>query len=177
MQYGGTTIDSNGVTVRLTGMRVDAGFFDLLGLKPLLGRFGTPEEDAAGRDRVLVLTQSFWEAHFGADRGVIGREVRLGGEPCTIIGVAPRAAEVLDVHTRFFTLFGAQPHEMHPMNARYLGKTTLFGRLKPRVSRDAGWSSCGGSTKVFSRSMRRRRCVRISNRRVIASRSNLWVQR
>ncbi len=137
MQYAGTTIDEDGSPRRLAGMRVNAGFFDFFGMKPLLGRFGTAEEDAQGRDQVVVLTQSFWEAHFDADAAVIGREVRLGGEPLTIIGVAPRRVEGLDPYTRFFKPFEPRPEEVDPLGARYRGRTTLFGRLKPGVSRSA----------------------------------------
>ncbi len=135
MQYVGTTIEEDGSPQRLTGMRVNAGFFDFLGVKPLLGRFGTAEEDAVGRDKVVVLTRSFWEAHFAADPAAIGREVRLGGEPLTIIGVAPRSVEGLDPYTRFFKPFEPRPEEIDPLAARYRGRTTLFGRLNAGVSR------------------------------------------
>jgi Acidobacterial duplicated orphan permease len=149
MHYVGTTIDEDGSPRRLAGMRVNAGFFDFLGVKPLLGRFGTAEEDAVGRDKVVVLTRSFWEAHFAADPAVIGREVRLGGEPLTIIGVAPRSVEGLDPYTRFFKPFEPRPEEIDPLAARYRGKTTLFGRLKPGVSRAAALEQLNAIEKGF----------------------------
>lgn len=136
MRYAGTTMDEDTTPLRVTGMRVNAGFFDLLGVQPLLGRFGTAEEDAVGKDRVLVLTRSFWETRFNADPNIIGQTVRFGGEPWTIIGVAPRSVEVLDRYTMFFKPFEPLPNE-EDARARYTGKTILFGRLNPGVTRVA----------------------------------------
>ncbi|ACB76436.1 ABC transporter permease [Opitutus terrae] len=136
MRYAGTTLDDETMPQRVMGMRVNAGFFDLLGVRPLLGRFGMPEEDAIGADHVLVLTRTFWESHFNADPNVIGRVVRLGGEPWTIIGVAPRSVEVLDRYTQFFKPFEPLPNEVDP-RARYAGRVLVFGRLKPDVTRSA----------------------------------------
>lgn len=133
MRYAGTTIGEETVPERVFGMRVNAGFFDFFGVQPVLGRFGTAEEDVAGRDRVLVLAQHFWESRFQADPGVIGRIVRLGGEPWTIIGVAPRSLEVLDIHTQFFKPFESLANE-EDTQTRYTGRVTLFGRLKPGVT-------------------------------------------
>jgi predicted permease len=134
MRYAGITIGEDDKPQRIAGMRVNAGFFDLLGVKPLLGRFGSAEEDAVGRDHVLVLTRSFWQSQFNSDPTVIGRVVRLSGERWTIIGVAPHSVEVLSPHTQFFKPFESVDGEEDP-RARYAGKTVLFGRLKPGVTR------------------------------------------
>lgn len=134
MRYAGTTLEDENGTQRVTGMRVKAGFFDFFGVRPLLGRFGLPDEDVVGRDRVLVLTRTMWESRFNADPRVIGRVVRLGGEPWTIIGVAPRSVEVLDPYTMFFKPYESVAGE-ESAPRRYDGKSVLFGRLKPGVSR------------------------------------------
>lgn len=133
MQYFGTTIGEETTPERGTGMRVDAGFFPLLGLRPVVGRFATAEEDAVGRDRVLVLTETFWRTRYGADPHVVGRSVRMGGEPWTIIGVAPRSVEGLDPNTMFFKPFERVAAEELP-NARYRARTIVYGRLKAGVS-------------------------------------------
>jgi predicted permease len=69
------------------GDAVSGGYFMLAGVPPRLGRVITlaDEGDAA---RVVVLSESFWQTHFGADPSVIGRTVRLGGTPFEIVGVA-----------------------------------------------------------------------------------------
>jgi predicted permease len=72
------------------GAMVSANYFDLLGIRPFLGRYFLPEEDeAAGRTPVAVLSYSFWRSDFGADREVLGRTVKLNSVATTIIGVAP----------------------------------------------------------------------------------------
>jgi predicted permease len=67
-----------------------AGFFPLLGVRPAVGRFFGPSEDRPGdARRVAVLGHLEWEGRFAGDSSVIGRTVRIGGEPYTVVGVAP----------------------------------------------------------------------------------------
>jgi predicted permease len=68
-----------------------AGFFGLLGVQPLRGRFFTPDEDnTASPAQVVVLGEAIWRAQFGADESIIGKAVTLNREPYTVVGVAPR---------------------------------------------------------------------------------------
>ena len=65
-------------------------YFPLLDVGPVLGRVIRPDEGESGRaDAVVVLGYSTWQRRFGGDRSVIGEIVRLNGQPCTIVGVAP----------------------------------------------------------------------------------------
>lgn len=123
------TIGEESTPVRAWSAQVTADLFKLLEVEPLIGRFFTAEEQASGRDRVLVLTQTFWETHYLADREIVGREVRLGGEPFTIVGVAPRRLEALDAQIRFFKPYEETKWRTEP-EARYRVEPTLFGRLK-----------------------------------------------
>jgi predicted permease len=69
---------------------VSAGFFDVLGVKPRLGRFFRPGEDRSpGGNPVLVVSERLWRNRFGADPSVVGREVSLNRRAFTIVGVAP----------------------------------------------------------------------------------------
>ncbi len=141
MQYFGTTIGET-LPERGTGMRVDAGFFPLLGLQPLVGRFGAPKEDVEGRDRVLVLTETFWRSRYGSDPSVVGQSLRVNGEPWTVIGVAPKSVEVLDPYTMFFKPFERLASEENP-RARFGSRTVVYGRLKPGVSLEAAQAQLG----------------------------------
>jgi putative ABC transport system permease protein len=78
--------------VRVSSARVTASFFPLLGVPPLLGRTFLPEDEQPGRDRVVLLTEAPWRAHFGGDPRVVGTTVLLDGEPRTLVGVVPAAA-------------------------------------------------------------------------------------
>jgi len=76
---------------QVTGQLVNANYFDVLGVKPALGRFFLPDEDTKpGGNNVAVLSYSLWTDKFGSDRKVIGREVTFNATPFTVIGVAPK---------------------------------------------------------------------------------------
>jgi len=68
---------------------VSAGFFETLGVKPLLGRGLAPDEDRPGRSHVVVLSYRFWQEHFGGSRGIVGQNLALDGANYLISGVMP----------------------------------------------------------------------------------------
>lgn len=74
---------------RVSVSQVTASFFDVMRVKPLVGRTFVPEDEAGEGRRVLLLSYAVWEQRFGADRQVIGQSVRLNGEPFLVAGVMP----------------------------------------------------------------------------------------
>jgi len=68
---------------------VSAGFFETLGVKPLLGRGLAPDEDRPGRSHVVVLSYRFWQEHFAGSRGIVGQNLALDGANYLIAGVMP----------------------------------------------------------------------------------------
>lgn len=74
--------------------RVSDGYFELLGVSPLLGREFTPVEARPEGPQAALLSEALWRRRFGARRGVIGQVVELGGVPHTVVGVIPDGAEV-----------------------------------------------------------------------------------
>lgn len=74
---------------RILAANVSAGFHDTLGVAPLLGRAFTAEEFRPGANNVVLLSHAFWLQHYGADRGVLGRTLRLDGATVEIVGVMP----------------------------------------------------------------------------------------
>ena len=118
---------------RLTGARTTTDFFDVLGIKPLIGQFFTAEHQLPATDKVIVLTQSFWQMHFREDPGVIGKTARLDGETFTILGVAPRALEAFNAKVRFLRPMSWDPARINP-NGRHSNGPQLFARLKPGVA-------------------------------------------
>jgi len=84
-------LSADGKTVQIWTSYVTGDFFEMLGIKPALGRFILPSEGkVAGADPVLVLSYSYWQAHFDGDPNIIGKKVAVNGQPVTIIGVAPK---------------------------------------------------------------------------------------
>jgi putative ABC transport system permease protein len=86
------TLEGRGDAAMLTAAAVDAGYFDVLGVRPVLGRaFGAAETEPSRGD-VVLLGHGLWQSRFGGDAGVIGRRVRLSGyqhEERLVIGVMP----------------------------------------------------------------------------------------
>ncbi|HKQ91433.1 MAG TPA: ABC transporter permease, partial [Blastocatellia bacterium] len=74
---------------RLSGATVSPNFFDVVGVRPQLGRAFQTGEDEAGRNRVALLSHRLWQRVFGGDAGVVGKEIPLNGENYTVIGVMP----------------------------------------------------------------------------------------
>ncbi len=69
--------------------RVTGGFFDVLGVRPFLGRTLSPADDSAGSELVLVLTHGLWQSRYGGALDVIGRRVTLNDQRFVIVGVMP----------------------------------------------------------------------------------------
>ncbi|HKQ74108.1 MAG TPA: ABC transporter permease [Blastocatellia bacterium] len=80
-------LTGDGEAERLTFGRASAGFFPLLGVEPLLGRNFHLEEDQAGGQRVVLLSQELWRRRFGSDPNIIGKTVTLDGAGFLIVGV------------------------------------------------------------------------------------------
>jgi MacB-like periplasmic core domain len=88
-QMNGLNVDGN--TTPIWTNYVTGDFFELLGIRPALGRFILPSEGrVAGADPVLVISYSFWQTKFGGDAHIIGKRVSINRHPVTIIGVAPQ---------------------------------------------------------------------------------------
>ena len=87
----GSTVNltSNGQPKRLQGGYITHDFFRALGVSPVLGRDFLPEEDRAGVDKAVLISDALWRSDFGANPGVIGQAVRVNGRPGTIVGVMP----------------------------------------------------------------------------------------
>ena len=86
--------DPQSATQLKLGLAVDTDFFDVLGVKPALGRAFRPDED---RSPVVVLSDALWQSQFARDRAVVGRTVKLSKVDFTIIGVAPATFPSLDL--------------------------------------------------------------------------------
>ena len=131
-------LTGRGEPLQVSSARVSANFFDLLGVKPQLGRFFVPNEGQPAGKPVIVISDGLWHSRFGGDPGVISQTIALDGTPCDIIGVLPAGVQFpflapADVWTpRYFehSLFTTQRLRM---GVSYL---TIIGRLRPGVSRD-----------------------------------------
>jgi predicted permease len=78
---------------QVSGLRVSAGFFSVLGAKPFLGRTFLPSEEILGNDREVVLSYGLWKQRYGGDATLVGRTIRVDGADFTVVGVMPREFE------------------------------------------------------------------------------------
>lgn len=115
---------------RIAGVRVSANLSDLLGVSPILGRGFRGEEDAPGRNQVVLLGHSLWQRRFGADPGVIGRVVRMNGLPFTVVGVMPPAFR-FPQEAEIWMPMGFTPEDLTGRNNHVIW---AVGRLKPNVT-------------------------------------------
>ncbi len=119
----------------MPAMAVSGNFFDVLQIRPALGRGFRPEEDQVrGRDPVVVLSDTLWR-DLGADPKILGRAVRIAGIGFTVIGVAPESFTIADcafyIPLAMWPTITGQPNLLDSRAALSL---TVKGRLKPGVS-------------------------------------------
>ncbi len=86
----GPTLTGQDEPEDLQGAAVSHDTFAMLGVEPALGRSFRPDEDQAGAERVAVLSHNLWQRRFGSDPAIVGKNLTLGGESYTVIGVMPR---------------------------------------------------------------------------------------
>jgi putative ABC transport system permease protein len=114
----------------LSGGRVSASFFNVIGLPPLLGRTFRADEDKPGAPGLVVLGYSLWQRRFGGNESIVGQAITLNGELYTVIGVLP-ADFTSPSRTEFLTQIGRmgatpgwQSRDNHP-------GIFALGRMKP----------------------------------------------
>ncbi|HUI41255.1 MAG TPA: ABC transporter permease [Terriglobia bacterium] len=90
---GDVQLSGSGEPVRLAAFRVTAGYFQVLGLVPALGRAFEEKEELPGNGRVVVLSNRIWRTQFGAAPDIVGRKITLDLQPFTVVGVMPPGAE------------------------------------------------------------------------------------
>ncbi len=134
---GGAILSGQGDPESLNATRVNAAFFSVLGVDPLLGRTFQNGEDNQGGPKVTVLTYALWQRRFGADPNIVGRALTLNGESYTVIGVLPASFQFA---LRPADLFLPYQPTQNQLTRRFMHGTNLIGRLKTGKSADEAQS-------------------------------------
>src|SRR5690242_10080582 len=115
---------------QLPGARRTPGFFTMEGLPLQLGRDFHPEEGQPGNDHVVILSNRLWSGHFNANRDLVGKAIRMNGEPYTVVGVLqPGTYDRLN--SQFFIPLDFKPEQLthdsnfNPVMARLKDGVTL----------------------------------------------------
>jgi putative ABC transport system permease protein len=85
----GYNLSGDGEPEQVSGVRVSPSFFDVLGVKPRLGRTFLAEEEMPGKHQVVVLSDGLWRSRYAADSTLVGKPILLDGESYTVIGIMP----------------------------------------------------------------------------------------
>jgi predicted permease len=123
------------------GLAVTGNFFDVLRVRPVLGRgFVSDEDRVPGRDAVVVLAHESWTEQFGADPAILGRSIRVGGRDFAVVGVAPERFTGVDLYLppAFYVPLAMLPAidggEVGILERRDVRRLDVLGRLRPGVS-------------------------------------------
>jgi putative ABC transport system permease protein len=142
--YGYLPLDltGKGEPVQVDAAAVTEGLFAALGVPATLGRWLTPEDDAAGTAPAVVVSQAFWRAHLGGDPSVVGRTLTLSSRPYTVVGVMPPGfAMPADESQLWVTMQIAYAENVPVRNARFM---SVVVRLREEATRAAAQAELNG---------------------------------
>ncbi|MBI4852061.1 MAG: ABC transporter permease [Acidobacteria bacterium] len=114
---------------------VSANFFDLLGVKPLMGRTFLPDDEKHGAEAVLILSYNYWQKNHNKDKNIIGKVFQMNDRPHRVIGVLPSIPEY-PVECDVYMPTSACPtrSSKNTIENRSARMVNLFGRLKSDIT-------------------------------------------
>ncbi len=117
---------------RVRAALVSSSFLRMLGVRPALGRDFLPEEEMAGKDNALLLTDALWHSHFDADPHVLGRTLLLNGRNYTVVGVLPRDVGFEPLEgTELWAPLAFDSQDLASRNSKWIH---VVARLRPHIS-------------------------------------------
>ena len=128
--YTGTSasLTNDGEPVVVPAAGVGWSFFDILGIRPELGRMFQPDDETPGKHRVVILSHKLWQMRYGGQRDIVGRRVWLNGNAWDVVGVLPssfRFVQEIDLWA---------PLVYGPERSRVSHELEVYARLKPGVT-------------------------------------------
>jgi predicted permease len=128
---GDNLLSGKGEPERLSGVPVSDNFFDVLGVKPLLGRVFNAEENKWQGPKAVMLGYGLWQRRFNSDPSIVGSSLTLNDEPHTVVGVLPASFDFASVFApgSHFDLYF--PFPLSPETNRWGNTMAMIGRLAP----------------------------------------------
>ncbi|HJT26399.1 MAG TPA: ABC transporter permease, partial [Pyrinomonadaceae bacterium] len=122
---------------RIDLAQTNADFFDIFGITPQYGRLFIPQDEQAGHEPVVVVSNALWQRRFGSDPSLVGRSITLDGRNYNVIGIAPPGFQYPDKTELWLPPLRLVP-ELYPdqdvTQTRRMGYLTVVALLKPGVS-------------------------------------------
>lgn len=175
-RQGSTFNLTDGEPERVSGGRVTPSYFQVLEMRPAVGRYFREDETEASR--VVVLSHALWQTRFAADSSILDRSILLDGERHTVIGVTPPGFSVSELSPQLYTPLTFTPEDRANYGAHFL---LVFGELRPGV----GLDQAQRDLERVSEDIRRRHPDQMRNRGVLVRsytdtlvadyRAQLWV--
>ncbi len=136
--YSGGSVNLTGgeAPEQFEGARVADDFFEVFGVRPLIGRTILPEENVIRANRVIVLSHRLWQRRFGGDSSIVGKTLTIGGKPTMVIGIMPPDFKQ-PAYAEAWTPLLMDSGELKGRESRYF---TVAARLKPGVSMEQAQS-------------------------------------
>jgi putative ABC transport system permease protein len=138
---GEVSLTSGDEPTRIRFTRVSADFFDILAPKPALGRLFSADEYVPRGPRVIILSHAIWKSRFGADSSLVGKEIAIGANKATVVGVLPEHFDYPDASNALWSPMRLNPDSLWGRNNHYM---QMIGRLAPNVSRSAALAEMRG---------------------------------
>ena len=157
VEYHGMSFDllKRGEPDRVSTGVVSHNFFDVLGIRPIIGRTFVPEDDQPGAEAVLVLSYSYWKSKFSGDPNIVDQIFEMNNRPHRVIGVLPHVPHYPNQNDIYMSVsacpFRAAAETQIQQNRRAFAGLNIFGRLKPGVSREAAAASVTTICHRFAR--------------------------
>lgn len=126
-------LEAGQTAVRVRGARVTANFFDVLGVRPALGRGFAPGDDRPGAERVVVVSHRVWRERLHGDPGAIGRHIVVNDVPRTVVGIMPPDFAYPARHVEIWLPLALDPAHTRPATLNLAG----IGRLRRGVTAGA----------------------------------------
>jgi len=129
IRSGSANLTGDGDPQRALTTAVSGQFWALTGLRPVMGRTFTPEEDKPGNDGVAMLSEGLWQERYGADPAILGRTILLNSQPRVVVGIAPKDVgytSAVDVWIPLAPILKEESRANHVIN--------VIGKLKPGVT-------------------------------------------
>src|SRR5262249_44814011 len=130
----------------ITGARVSPGFFDTLGIRPMLGRAFVNDEHRLGREMEVIFNYPYWQRRFGGDPAIIGRHVTLDGISYEVVGVMPPGFPL----ATDFDMWAPLQVDSSYSTGRRSRMVRAFGRLKDGVSLEQAQTEANAFAADFS---------------------------
>lgn len=145
---GGVALQLGDAPEMVDAAGVSADYFAVFGVRPVLGRTFTPEEDEAGGPGAVILSHRFWVSHFNADPATLNRVLQIDGSPRTVVGIMPESFDYLKTSANIWLPLALGPADATKFGAHYLQG---YARLRSGVTLDQARAATSATAVAVAR--------------------------